>query len=557
MLGIMAETRVCKNCEESFLIEDSDFSFYEKVKVPPPTFCLECRKQRRLAQGNHIFLYRRHCDATGKPIISNYAPESPYKVFDQPYWHSDHWDAKNYGRDIDWNRPFFEQYAELSGLVPRPALQTGFHFDENSEYTNYAGKNKNCYLVFDSDENWDCYYSYSTNSSKNCSDCYRVKKCELCYECVDCEGCYNSFFLQDCEQCTDSAFLKNCIGCKHCFMSSNLRHKEYYVFNKPVSKEEYEGFMRRLGSWSAIQADKRYFASYKLEYPQKFMHGAHNESVRGDYLVNCKNAEYCFDSRDLWDCKYFDQSFMDAKDCMDVQECGDKAELLYETAFSGYSIYNLKFCLHCLSPNRNLTYCNYCVSCEDCFGCIGLQRKKYAILNKVYPKEEYEKLVMRLIEHMKKTGEYGEFFPISLSSFAYNETLAQDFYPLEKAEALAKGYRWRDEEEKGAGGGATAELPDALADCEQDICEKNFSCERCGRSYKIIPQEFELMKNKLHMALPKFCFFCRHRERRAQRNPRRLWKRACMKCGTEIQTSYAPERKEIVYCEKCYLESVY
>ncbi|KKP36762.1 MAG: hypothetical protein UR28_C0038G0001, partial [Candidatus Peregrinibacteria bacterium GW2011_GWF2_33_10] len=49
----------------------------------------------------------------------------------------------------------------------------------------------------------------------------------------------------------------------------------------------------------------------------------------------------------------------------------------------------------------------------------------------------------------------------------------------------------------------------------------------------------------------------RHKDRMALRNPRKLWKRNCIKCNAEIQTTYAPERKEIVYCEKCYLESVY
>ncbi|MEK7524499.1 MAG: hypothetical protein AAB588_05740 [Patescibacteria group bacterium] len=551
----MPEPRTCQNCQASFVVEDDDFRFYEKVKVPPPTLCVACRKQRRLAQGNHLFLYKRQCDATGKPIISNYAPNGAYKVFDQAYWHSDAWDGVYFGRDFDFNRSFFEQYGELSKAVPRPALQTAFHFDENSQYTNYAGKNKNCYLIFDSDENWDCYYSYSTNSSKSCSDCYRVKQCELCYECIDCENCYRSYFLQDCEQCIDSAYLKNCIGCKNCFMSSNLRHKEYYIQNQPVGKELYEEWMARLGFRSGIEADKKAWAEFALKFPQKFMHGTHNENVTGDYLVNCKNAVQCFDSRDLWDCKYFDQSFMDAKDCMDIQECGDKAELLYETAFSGYSVYNLKFCLHCLSPNRNLQYCNYCVSCEDCFGCIGLKRKKYCVLNKQYTKEEYESLLPKIIEQMKSSGEYGEFFPIQLSSFAYNETLAQDFYPLTKKDAVTQGYKWRDEEAKNTV--AASVLPDSIDETEEDICDRILACEDCARNYAINKQEFTLMKHFLKVALPRKCFFCRHQARRAQRNPRRLWNRPCMKCGTEMKTSYAPERPEIVYCEKCYLEAVY
>jgi hypothetical protein len=42
-------------------------------------------------------------------------------------------------------------------------------------------------------------------------------------------------------------------------------------------------------------------------------------------------------------------------------------------------------------------------------------------------------------------------------------------------------------------------------------------------------------------------------------NPPKLWHRKCMKegCQNEFETSYAPERPEIVYCEKCYQQEVY
>jgi CxxC-x17-CxxC domain-containing protein len=40
-------------------------------------------------------------------------------------------------------------------------------------------------------------------------------------------------------------------------------------------------------------------------------------------------------------------------------------------------------------------------------------------------------------------------------------------------------------------------------------------------------------------------------------NPRKLFTRICDKCGKEIQTIYAPERKEIVYCENCYNKEIY
>jgi CxxC-x17-CxxC domain-containing protein len=41
------------------------------------------------------------------------------------------------------------------------------------------------------------------------------------------------------------------------------------------------------------------------------------------------------------------------------------------------------------------------------------------------------------------------------------------------------------------------------------------------------------------------------------RNPRKLFKRTCDKCGKGIQKTYAPERPEIVYCQECYEKEIY
>jgi hypothetical protein len=76
--------------------------------------------------------------------------------------------------------------------------------------------------------------------------------------------------------------------------------------------------------------------------------------------------------------------------------------------------------------------------CSNCFGCISLRNKSYCILNKQYSKEEYEKLVPQIIEKMQADGERGEFFDPSLSSFGYNETVAQEYFPLTRDEASSR-----------------------------------------------------------------------------------------------------------------------
>lgn len=516
--------------------------------------CPNCRQQRRISWGNQMNLYKRKCDATGEDLISAYHEDSPLKVYSQPYWLSDKWDPMDYGKDYDFNRSFFEQWHELAKEVPRPSLHTDFEFDENSDYTNYAGKNKNCYMLFDSDYNRDCYYSLGVNKSEDCIDNYRLKECELCYECIDCVKCYSLYHSQDCDNCSDSAFLKNCIAVKHSFMCSNLKNKEYYIFNKEYDKETYEKLMNSLSSHSELIKYFNDWNEFKLKYPQKYMHGVQNENVVGDYIVYSKDSEYCFDSMELWDCRYFTRAFGEAKDCMDCDECGDGVERFFETAFCGYNEQDFIGCMFCFSQESSLRYCFYTHYSKNCFGCIGLRHKEYCILNKQYTMEEYENLVPKIIEQMKTNGEWGEFFPDKYSDFAYNESLAFEYFPLSKEEALSSGYRWRDPDKKEYLP-ASSEAPDDSKDSDNSICDELLACTDCGRNYRIIEQELRFYKQQ-GVAIPKRCFYCRHKARFDLRNPRVLYDRKCDKCSCDVKTTYAPDSPWIVYCEKDYQDSL-
>jgi len=97
-----SETRTCQNCHNPFTIEPEDFQFYEKIKVPPPTFCPSCRFQRRLSFLNVFSLYQRPCDLCKKDFVAMYAADSLYTVYCPKCWWSDGWDPYKYGRDYDF-----------------------------------------------------------------------------------------------------------------------------------------------------------------------------------------------------------------------------------------------------------------------------------------------------------------------------------------------------------------------------------------------------------------------------------------------------------------------
>lgn len=187
---------------------------------------------------------------------------------------------------------------------------------------------------------------------------------------------------------------------------------------------------------------------------------------------------------------------------------------------------------------------------KDLFGCVGLKQAQYCIFNKQYSKEEYEKMVAKIITQMKQRGEWGEFFPMHMSPFGYNETIAQEFFPATKESCTAAGWRWKDEEARAAIA-ATTQIPPTIKSVPDSITSEIFVCKQCGKNYRVIQKELAFYR-KMNLPIPFACGECRYTNRSQLRNPRYLWNRECDSCKKMIQSSYSPERPEIVYCESCY-----
>jgi len=75
----MVSMNTCHHCKNFFGLTETDQAFYQKIEVPNPTFCPQCREQRRLAFRNERSLYKRTCDSCDKNILSTYNPKNPFK----------------------------------------------------------------------------------------------------------------------------------------------------------------------------------------------------------------------------------------------------------------------------------------------------------------------------------------------------------------------------------------------------------------------------------------------------------------------------------------------
>jgi Zn ribbon nucleic-acid-binding protein len=602
---MVSETRSCRNCKTPFIIEPDDFEFYKKIDVPPPTWCPECRNIRRIAWREERTFYHGTCTLCGKSTISIHAPGGPFTVYCRDCYKSDKWDPQEYGRNYDFNKPFFTQYRELMEAVPRPAL-TGNNL-VNSEFTHACESVKNCFQVFHSFFSENSQNCSALLLSRNCYDSYITDNSDHAYESLHSNRLYRVRFGYFSDECLDSSFLYNCVGCSDCFGSVNLRKQKYCLFNEKLSKQEYLKRIKEwdLGSYNKLAEAKEQFRGLYLSLPRQYAHIINSQNVTGDVIRDAKDCQMCFSALDgVQHCKYLYFGGLNLKDSWDVTAGGDTSELLYEVfGVTG----NASRCFFSVGGGncREIWYCDWNRNSSHLFGCISLKNKKYCILNKQYSREEYGHITAKIKQHMDevpymdKKGrvyKFGEFFPTELSAYAYNESWGFSLYPKTKEEVLAEGWKWQESPSRSYQVTLQPDhLPDHIRDADDSIVDEIIGCqhkgtcnEQCTTAFRITREELAFYR-EMNVALTRLCPNCRNLQRLQWRNGFHLYHRACMcggvsslksavgsreykntsvhahgssPCSNEFETTFSSDplrqsagearKLEIVYCDACY-----
>ena len=563
---MFSESRNCQNCKESFTIEPDDFSFYSKINVPPPTFCPDCRRKRRLAWFNLVNLFYRNCDLCEERFISMYPKEAPYVVYCPKCWWSDKWDWRTYGRDYDFSRNFFEQWNELLHQVPLLGLSINSTTTPGSPYNNHAADLKDCYLTFNTDFNQECAYGVFLTRNRESFDSSAVMDCDAVYDCmciyksnttIGPRG-YNRF-------CVDSAFLRDCENCSDCFMSANLRNKKYCFKNEQLTREAYLEKRQKynLGSYKEYLRAKQEAEDFWKTLPPKPIWDTMSVNYSGSYVFESKNCHECYDVMGCEDCKYCMMLWRaPQKNCYDVSSFGYALENIYEGGVIGEYASSVFFSQETGLNMFDAQYCKLSFGGKSNFGCVSVNKGENVIFNKPYSKDEFQTLRQKIIEHMNdmpytdKKGniyKYGEFPPFELSPFPYNTTFAQLFYKEKEEDIVAQGSYYLPEEKNTHPITKEAhELPDDISEATDDLLKETIACEQCSKGFKIIPMELQFLQ-KLNVPLPHRCPFCRISEKL------NLWvdnmtlkDRVCDKCGTEFKTHFGLERAPKIFCKVCY-----
>ena len=541
------------------------------MAVPPPTFCPACRFERRLSFFNMANLWKRTCGLCEKEFVSSYHPQAPYVTYCPACWWSDNWDPFSYGRDYDFSRPFFDQMQELWRAVPLLGISIGEQIIKDSPYTNFAGRLKNCYLLFHGSENEDVAYGFDITRSRRCYDSSVLMQCERLYDSMHNYQCNRGVgFRQQVDQSIDCFFLRDASNCRNCFGSANLRNKKYVWMNEECAKEEYEERLKNWdsGSYAAYARMRERVYAHWDSLPYRAQFDGFSTGSTGYNFFFSKNCKECYEVYNAENCKYM-ALVKEAKDSYDITSWG-KLELGYDSCLVGGS--NIKCSFLVNVGARNGTYSVLQLAkAAHVFGSVSIKDGNYAILNKRYSKDDYFAMLPKIVEHMNKMPyvqrlqvpnaksqttieyRYGEFFPPEMSPYSYNETLAQKIFPLDEGSAAQKGLLWRSEERpRHAVTLAAADLPDHIKDARDTITKEVIGCESCGKGFRIIPDELAFLRD-MKLPLPRQCPFCRIDEKLD------IWtkeltstERTCTKCGAKTRTSTLLKDKPVLYCNSCY-----
>ena len=538
---------VSEDFAKEFLKKNSDvkdsFEYKDwklKAKLPTPTLCPEEREAQRYVFRNEKNLYKNKCKMSGKDIISSISPDKDYIVYDYPIRWSDSWTPLSIWKDSLKNWVF----NIVSKLIHDVPIRNKYaQYNENSEYAALTSNAKNCYMCFWSEILENCFYSRFVHNSNTCFDCLYCDHSECCYNCVNINRCFAVVNSDNCVNCSESEYLFWCTNCHNCYNCSDLINKSYCINNKQYTKEEYE----------------RIIVNVKTEKINKTIPWCLQQNCENciwNSLVNCHNCSFIWSWTDCEDIKYTSSELW-WKDCYDT------------FCASEHSIYTVsgRYSKHCgciffCRELNNCWYCGNCFNCSNCFWCIWLKTKEYCVFNKEYSKEEYNKLVPEVIAQMIRDKQWWEFFDPQLSYYWYNETIAMEYHPLTKEEALKRWYKWNNYEsptpkvEKIVQG---KDLPTqwcrTIKEKKPQILDKilNYAiiCEVSKRPFRLTKQEIDFYI-KYNLPLPTKHPDVRHQERLARKDPTTMHLIHCDNCGEEMLSVHLPWEWKKVLCEKCY-----
>ncbi|MBI4600130.1 hypothetical protein HY732_04410 [Candidatus Uhrbacteria bacterium] len=542
---------ICPISELSFEITDTERELYGMFDLPVSDMHPFLRFVMRFAHGNNWSLYWTTEMRTGKKILTCYDPKEFPKIVEHGYWMSNEFDAREYGRAFDFSRPFFEQYFEMVAEIPRPNVT--ILNCENVEYANHVFWSKNCYLCFICFHCENVLYSFRARKCRESMYLFNCRESELCFQCANCINCFDVHYAEFCSDCRGCRFLSNCIDCSECYQCTNLKHKQYCIQNVQYTKDEYGARMSAidLSSFAVFQKEWSAWQSFLATQPIQAERNINCEDCTGTLLTNCRSCRNC---SNLSNAENSVNSYgNNQSETCDASAEGSQQGVMAVGFLDSQRVAFTMIAEHCY----DILYSQHMFQSHDCFGCFGLKKASWCILNKEYEPAEYEDMKKGIVSHMKKTGEWGKYFPPRYSPFAWDDTNAAavlissfDDYEDVAARLGLRSAPRTDAMERSDAVSAQA-LPDRPDDFSENDIHTVWVCSTSGRPYKITKQELALYR-RFRAPLPRAHWRTVFEHFYPQMYPM-PHEAVCGACGKHIYSYIRPEKTtRILLCDACF-----
>ncbi len=543
----MPTEQICTVTGEPFIVSDLEQSLrktFDQPGLPSTTPAIRFRHLGAFWQ--HWNLHQRQCDKTNQNLISVFRSDCPYPVYQRDTWlnHDD-----TVGAVPNFHQSVFAQLWEFFPQNPLPH-RTG-NGNENCEYTDDTWYSKDCYLCHSVYKSQDLRYSYRSIATDSCFSVFSIN-CELCYDVTNCYQCYEVRYALNAQNCHNSAFLYDCRNCSDCMFCFNLRNAQYCFGNQQLTKQEYE--QRKL-EWNLAsrkvydKAQKFFRRMMKNIAWHRAQDITKSEDCVGSYIETSKNCSYIFFSQKSQDCVNIARGYNN-KDCLDaLAPCEGK--LSFATVLCMFQSYDTALSALC-TECQHIRYCAHCFQCTHCFGCCGLVGKRYHIFNQPYAEKEYHALKKTLIEYMKSTGEWGQFFPGHFAPQPYDESWSGFYWPLSDAEQAAQCFRTAQPMTRQQ---HDYHDSDTIPDVPQAIDHQRiYWDETAARPFRISSADLTFSQ-KINVPLPHQYYMRRIQENFAWMPFNGVLRQTtCAKSGVPIQTSWPAEYDGRILSEEEYLK---
>lgn len=182
--------------------------------------------------------YCSECKGCQNCFLCTNLRHKKFCIFNHQYTRKDYEEQTKNLKSSDHLHPQFltKKFEEI--LTATPQISTHGHNNENST-GDYIFNNQNVHACFETKECRDCAYSWELFKCEDSVDVLISEFGKLNYDCVSAYKLYNSNFCYNCWESSNLEYCEQCFQCDHCLFCVYLKHKRFYIFNKPYPESEY------------------------------------------------------------------------------------------------------------------------------------------------------------------------------------------------------------------------------------------------------------------------------------------------------------------------------